>query len=109
MAEVVNVTDENFENEVINSPLPVVVDFWATWCVPCRAIEPVVEELSKTYDGKIKVVRVNVDESQRTPANFGVRGIPTLLLIKEGSVKGQLVGAVPRTKIIELFEQGISS
>ncbi len=107
MAEVLNITDENFEDEVINSPIPVVVDFWATWCVPCRAIEPVVEELSKVYDGKVKVVRINVDESQRTPARFGIRGIPTLLLFKNGRVKGQLVGAVPRSKIEELFQNAL--
>ena len=107
MAEVLNITDDNFEEEVINSPIPVVVDFWATWCVPCRAIEPVVEELSRTYDGKVKVVRINVDESQRTPARFGIRGIPTLLLFKDGRVKGQLVGAVPRSKIEELFQSAL--
>ncbi len=108
MAEVHNITDENFEEEVIKSPVPVVVDFWATWCVPCRAIEPIVEELSKTYDGKVKVVRINVDESQKTPARFGIRGIPTLLLFKEGRVKGQLVGAVPRAKIEELFQSALN-
>ena len=107
MAEVMNITDENFEKEVINSKTPVIVDFWATWCVPCRAIEPVVEELSQVYDGKVKVVRINVDESQKTPAKYGIRGIPTLLLFKEGRVKGQLVGAVPRSKIEDLFKSAL--
>ncbi len=107
MADVLNITDANFEDEVINSPVPVIVDFWATWCVPCRAIEPIVEELSRAYDGKVKVVRLNVDESQRTPARYGIRGIPTLLLFKEGRVKGQLVGAVPRAKIEELFKTAL--
>jgi len=100
MSDVLAVSDESFEREVLQSPTPVLIDFWAPWCGPCRAIGPVVEELSREYAGKLKVVKMNVDDNPRTPSQYGVRGIPTLLLIQGGQVKEQLVGAQPKAKLV---------
>ena len=97
---IVEVTDSNFQTEILGSKLPVLVDFWAVWCSPCRAIAPVVEELSREYAGKLKVVKMNVDDNPRTPSQYGVRGIPTLLLIQGGQVKEQLLGAVPKAQLV---------
>ena len=91
-------SDENFENEVLNSETPVLVDFWAPWCGPCRIIAPVVEELSETYEGKLKVGKLNVDDNQKTSMRFGIRSIPTLLVFKDGEVAEQISGAVPKTE-----------
>ena len=92
-------SDENFENEVLNSETPVLVDFWAPWCGPCRIIAPVVEELSETYEGKLKVGKLNVDDNQKTSMKFGIRSILTLLVFKDGEVAEQIIGAVPKTEI----------
>jgi len=100
MSSVQEVNDKNFENEVINSDLPVLIDFWAPWCGPCRAIGPVVDELAKDYDGKLKVVKMNVDDNPVTPSKFGVRSIPNLLLFKNGQVKDQIIGAVPKATFV---------
>jgi thioredoxin 1 len=100
MADVLAVTDDTFEREVLQSATPVLVDFWAPWCGPCRAIGPVVEELAREYDGKLKVVKVNVDDNPTTPNRYGVRGIPTLLVMEGGQVKEQLVGAQPKARLV---------
>ena len=100
MADVLAVSDDTFEREVLQSSTPVLVDFWAPWCGPCRAIAPVVEELAREYDGKLKVVKMNVDDNPGTPNKYGVRGIPTLLLIEGGQVKEQLVGAQPKARLV---------
>jgi len=92
-------SDENFENEVLNSETPVLVDFWAPWCGPCRIIAPVVEEISEAYEGKLKVGKLNVDDNQQTSMKFGIRSIPTLLVFKNGEVAEQIIGAVPKTEI----------
>ncbi len=102
-----NVTDSNFEAEVLQSDIPTLIDFWAAWCAPCRAIAPVVEELAETYKGKIKIAKLNVDENPSTPGKYGVRGIPTLILFKDGQVLDQLVGAVPKNQIQGLIEKAI--
>src|SRR5262249_28184080 len=90
MATVQQVGDDSFEREVLKSPTPVLVDFWAPWCGPCRAIAPVVEELAREYDGKLKVVKLNVDDNPQTPSRYGVRGIPNLIVFKGGEVKEQI-------------------
>ena len=100
MGEVREVTDASFESEVLKSDTPVLIDFWAPWCGPCRAIAPIVEELAKEYDGKLKVVKMNVDENPQTPGAYGVRGIPNLILFKGGTVKEQIVGAVPKAQLV---------
>lgn len=100
MADVLAVSDDTFEREVLQSSTPVLVDFWAPWCGPCRAIAPVVEELAREYDGKLKVVKMNVDDNPGTPNKYGVRGIPTLLVIEGGQVKEQLVGAQPKARLV---------
>jgi len=108
MASIQQVGDDNFDAEVIHAQLPVLIDFWAPWCGPCRAIAPLVEELAQQYDGKLKVAKMNVDENPATPARYGVRGIPNLLLIKDGTVKDQIVGAVPKAKLVDAIEKVLS-
>ena len=99
------VTDQTFEKEVLQSDQPVLVDFWAAWCGPCRMIAPTVEALAREYLGKAKVAKVNVDENQSTPAHYNVRGIPTLLLFKGGQVQEQLVGAASRDVIEKMIKK----
>src|SRR5712691_4741286 len=100
MANVTQLTDANFEAEVLKSNLPVLVDFWAPWCGPCKSIAPMVEDLATEYDGKLKVAKLNVDENPLTPTRYGVRGIPNLLILKSGTVKEQIVGAVPKARLV---------
>jgi thioredoxin 1 len=106
-SDLVHVNDKNFESEVLKSDLPVLVDFWATWCGPCRSISPIVEELAKEFSGKIKVTKLNVDESPATPSQYGVRGIPTLILFKGGKILDQIVGAVPKARLKALVEKAL--
>ncbi len=97
MAQQVN--DSNFEEKVLKNEKPVVVDFWAEWCGPCRAIGPIIEELAKEYGGKVDIVKLNTDENPVTPTHFGIRSIPTLLFFKNGQVVDKLIGAVPKPNI----------
>ena len=96
---IMEITDANFDQEVLKSAQPVLIDFWATWCGPCRALAPVVEEIAKSYGGKVKVAKMDVDRNTATPQRYGVRGIPTLLLFKGGQVQEQIVGYVPKETI----------
>ena len=105
MEKEVTLTDKNFNDEVINSPIPVLVDFWAVWCGPCQMIGPVVAEIAKEFEGKLKVGKVNVDENQATAAKYGIRGIPTLLFFKGGEMVNQVVGVQPKTKLLELINK----
>jgi thioredoxin 1 len=98
---VFEVSDATFDQEVLQSEQPVLVDFWAVWCGPCRAIAPIVDDLATTYAGKLKVAKVNVDQNGATPSRYGIRGIPALLLFKGGKVADQIVGYVPRDVIEE--------
>ncbi len=94
-----NVTDDDFEKEVLKNELPVLVDVWAVWCAPCHMIAQSVENLAEAYKDKMKVVKLNIDENQKTPANYGILSIPTLLLFKGGELKETIVGAIPQDKI----------
>jgi len=101
MSNVTAVGDDSFEREVLQSATPVLIDFWAPWCAPCRAIAPVVDEIAREYAGKLKVVKMNVDENPRTPSRYGVRGIPNLILFQGGQVKEQIIGAVPKSQLVK--------
>ena len=106
MSDLVNeFTDQNFENDVLQADVPVLIDFWATWCGPCKAIAPVIEEIAAEYENKVKVGKVDVDQNQNTAMQFGVRSIPTLLLIKNGKVANQIVGAVPKENITKVLDE----
>ena len=102
---ITQVTDQSFEQDVLKSTQPVLVDFWAAWCGPCRMIAPTVEALANEYNGRARVVKMNVDENQMTPAQYNIRGIPTLLLFKDGQVRDQLVGAASRDVIENLIKK----
>ena len=108
MADLLAVSDASFDAEVLQSPTPVLIDFWAPWCAPCRAIAPVVEELSREYAGKLKVVKMNVDENINTPGKYNIRGIPTLLVFKNGEVAEQIVGAVTKDAITKALSRHFS-
>ncbi|PSH03466.1 MAG: thioredoxin [Acidobacteria bacterium] len=102
---IIVVNDANFDQEVLQSEQPVLIDFWATWCGPCRALAPVVDEIAKTYHGKVKVAKMDVDSNTATPQRYGVRGIPTLLVFKGGEVQEQIVGFVPKETIEKALEK----
>ena len=104
---VTEVTDANFKTDVLGSTLPVLVDFWAAWCAPCRAIAPHVEALAKDYDGKIRVGKCDIDSNPNFSSQYDIRSIPTLLVFKDGKVIGQVVGAVPKTKIEDLIKKAL--
>lgn len=97
----VTITDSNFDAEVAKSDLPVVIDFWAAWCGPCRMIAPIIEELAADFNGKVKVGKLDVDENQQTAIKYGVRSIPTVLILKNGIVKDTILGAVPKSVFVE--------
>lgn len=104
---ITNTTDANFENDVISSDVPVLVDFWATWCGPCRAIAPVLEKMAGDYQGQLAICKVDVDHNQAIAGRFGVRNIPTLLLFKDGEVVGQRVGALNRKAMDEFVSAAL--
>lgn len=99
------ITDETFEAEVIGSSTPVVVDFWAKWCGPCKALTPILEDIAKKYEGKVRFVKLDVDQNTSTPPKFGVRGIPTLILFKDGQVKGTQVGLLNKNELMEFIDK----
>jgi len=103
--DTVTVTDANFEEEVKNSGTPVLLDFWAPWCGPCKAIAPSLEELAKEYGGKVKIGKINIDENESTPGQFGIRSIPTLIMFKNGEPVDQVIGGVPKNKLVEVIEK----
>ncbi|MBE0446684.1 MAG: thioredoxin [Actinobacteria bacterium] len=99
-----NITDSQFDSEVLRSDMPVIVDFWAPWCGPCRIIAPRLDEIEKEYDGKVRVLKLNVDEERQWASKFGIMSIPTIMLFKDGQVVGQIIGAVPKEEIIRQFK-----
>ena len=105
MAKVLEVSDSTFDAEVIKSGTPVLVDFWAPWCGPCKAIAPVVEQLAGEYDGRLKVVKVNVDDNKEAAMRYNVRGIPNLVLFKNGEVVEQIIGAVAKQKLVDAISK----
>jgi len=108
MANINEISDTNFKNEVLQSNVPVLVDFWAPWCGPCRALAPVLEELAGEYAGRAKIVKLNVDDHQSAAATYGVRSIPNLIIFKNGQVAQQIVGAVPKTKLTQALDAALS-
>ena len=107
MSDIVHVSDASFETDVLGSDLPVLVDFWAEWCGPCKMIAPVLDEISKDYDGKIKICKVDVDANGDTAAKFGVRGIPTLMVFKGGKAEATKVGALSKTQLVEFVDSAL--
>ncbi len=103
----IHVTDKNFSSEVLQSEIPVLVDFWAAWCGPCRAISPIVDELAREFGGRVKITKLNIEENPITPSQYGVRGIPTLILFKEGKVFDQIVGSVPKARLKAMIEKAL--
>ena len=108
MSKHIELDDNNFDQNIINAKVPVLVDFWAPWCGPCRMVAPVVDELAKEYDGKIKFAKVNVDENQKAAAKYGIRSIPTLLLFKDGKPFSNIVGFRPKAELKQNLESALA-
>jgi len=104
MSNILAITDDTFENEVAGSTIPVLVDFWAQWCGPCKAIAPLLDDIAAKYAGKVKIVKLDVDSNPATPPKFGVRGIPTLILFKEGQVQATQVGLLSKTELMSFID-----
>ena len=102
-----HVTDESFEPDVLKSDVPVLLDYWAEWCGPCKSIAPILEEVAKDYEGRLKIAKINVDENQAVPAKFGIRGIPTLMLFKNGNVEATKVGALSKSQLTAFLDSNI--
>ena len=107
MADIDHVTDASFETDVLNSDLPVLVDYWAEWCGPCKVIAPVLEEIATEYDGKMKVCKLDIDANGETPPKYGIRGIPTLMLFKNGNVEATKVGALSKSQLTAFLDSNI--
>lgn len=103
----IEVNDANFDATVLKNELPVLVDFWAPWCGPCRAVAPIIDEISKEFEGKVAVCKVNVDEAQSAPNRFGIRAIPTLIVFKDGEVVDQVTGAVAKDNIVQMINKAL--
>ena len=104
---IINVTDSSFDDEVIKSELPVLLDYWAEWCGPCKMIAPILDDIANEYIGKIKVAKINIDDNPNTPAKFGVRGIPTLMIFKSGSIEATKVGALSKSQLSAFIDSTI--
>lgn len=102
-----HVSDDAFEPEVLQAQGPVLVDYWAEWCGPCKMIAPILDDIAKEYDGRLKVVKVNIDDNQRTPAKYGIRGIPTLMLFKNGNIEATKVGALSKSQLTAFIDSNL--
>jgi thioredoxin 1 len=107
MTNIQHVSDESFDSDVLNSDVPVLVDYWAEWCGPCKVIAPVLEEIASEYDGKIKVCKLDIDANEATPPKYGIRGIPTLMLFKNGNVEATKVGALSKSQLTAFLDSNI--
>ena len=107
MSTISHINDDDFDNHVTNSNLPVLVDYWAEWCGPCKAIAPILDELAKDYEGKVNIAKLNIDNNQNTPAKYGIRGIPTLMLFKNGNVIDTKVGALSKSQLVAFLDSNI--
>ncbi|MBQ74691.1 MAG: thiol reductase thioredoxin [Gammaproteobacteria bacterium] len=107
MAAISHVSDDTFENDVLNSDVPVLVDYWAEWCDPCKVIAPVLEEIASEYDGKMRICKLDIDENEATPPKYGIRGIPTLMLFKNGQVEATKVGALSKSQLTAFLDSNI--
>ncbi|HLU61534.1 MAG TPA: thioredoxin TrxA [Gammaproteobacteria bacterium] len=105
--KIVHTTDSNFEADVLKSDLPVLVDYWAEWCGPCKMIAPVLDDIAEEYDGKVRIVKLNIDENPQTPPKYGIRGIPTLMLFKNGAVEATKVGAVSKSQLAAFIDANL--
>ncbi|MCU7816098.1 MAG: thioredoxin TrxA [Candidatus Thiodiazotropha sp. (ex Lucinoma kastoroae)] len=105
--QIVHVTDDSFESEVIQSSQPVLIDYWAEWCGPCKMIAPVLDDIANDYNGKLKVVKLNIDENPNTPPRYGIRGIPTLMLFKNGEVEATKVGVVSKSQLVAFIDSNL--
>ncbi|QND86083.1 Thioredoxin [Chromobacterium vaccinii] len=101
---ILHVTDDSFENDVLKSDSPVLVDYWAEWCGPCKMIAPILDEVAKEYEGKLKIAKLNIDQNEQTPPKFGIRGIPTLMLFKDGQVAATKVGALSKSQLTSFID-----
>lgn len=104
---IVHLTDDTFEDDVLKSPMPVLVDFWADWCGPCKMIAPLLDEIAGDYKGRLRVAKLNIDQNNRTPPTFGIRGIPTLLLFKNGEVEATKVGALSKSQLVAFVDSNL--
>ena len=107
MADIQHVSDESFDSDVLDSDVPVLVDYWAEWCGPCKVIAPVLEEIASEYDGKIKICKLDIDANEATPPKYGIRGIPTLMLFKNGHVEATKVGALSKSQLTAFLDSNI--
>lgn len=106
---IVHVSDDSFQEEVLNSKNPVLIDYWAEWCGPCKMIAPILEEIADEYNGRLKIAKLNIDENPMTPPKYGIRGIPTLMLFKDGNVEATKVGAVSKSQLADFIESNVGS
>ena len=105
--QIVHISDDSFENDVLQADLPVLVDYWAEWCGPCKMIAPILDEVASEYDGKLKVTKLNIDENNQTAPQYGIRGIPTLMIFKNGSPAATKVGALSKSQLVEFIDANI--